>query len=159
LLATLATPLLCLALLAATAFTAPSARATSYYHLYGDQYGSLCLVQTGTTDAVYVSAAACTSTNHSAYWAVPAENGQGQVINEHSGMCLTADDALTVYMDTCGTNHVQLWNRIKYSAGGLTWDLYQNVHTGTDLYIVSNDGVGVPSDYWNYDYGLDFWVA
>jgi hypothetical protein len=155
--APLAVPLLCLAVLAATALRAPSANATTYYHFYGGEYGGVCLAQTGTTDAVYVSNAACTSTNHSAYWAVPAENGQGQIVNEHSGMCLTADDALTVYMDTCGTNHVQLWDRIQYEAGGMTWDLYQNVHTGTDLWVVTLDGVAVPSACGDCDYGSDFW--
>jgi Ricin-type beta-trefoil lectin domain len=158
LLVTLATPLLCLAVLAATAFTAPSASPTTYFRMYGTDGGGLCLVQTGTTDSVYVTNAACSSTNHSVYWAVPAENGQGHVVNEHSGMCLTANDAGDVYMDTCGTNHVQLWNRIKYSAGGMSWDLFQNVHTGGDLWIVTGDSVEALSGCGACDYGFDFWV-
>ena len=159
LLTALAAPLLCLAMLAATALTAPGASATSYYHMYGADTGDLCLVQTGTADAVYVTSSACTSTNHSVYWAVPAENGQGQIVNEHSGMCLTANDADDVYMATCGTNHVQLWNRIEYEAGGETWDLYQNVHTGTYLWITGNLGVAVPSNTYGWPYGWDFWVT
>jgi hypothetical protein len=39
---------------------------------------------------------------------MPAEVA-GQIINEHSGLYLTADDAGGVYLGACGTNHVQLW--------------------------------------------------
>lgn len=158
LLAALAAPLLSLAVLAATTFIAPSAGATSYFRMYGGYQSGLCLVQTGTTDAVYVTNSACSSTNHSVYWAVPAEGGQGQVINEHSGMCLTANDAGAVYMDTCGTNHVQLWNRIKYTVSGMSWDLFQNVHTGGYLWIRSTDAVVALSSCGGCDYGADFWI-
>ena len=72
-------------------------------------------------------------------------------------MCLTVNDAGNVYMDTCGTNHVQLWNRIKYEAGGLTWDLYQNVHTNTDLTLTGGSGVSAPSSCGDCDYGSNFW--
>jgi hypothetical protein len=43
-------------------------------------------------------------TNHSLYWEIPAEGVAGQIINEHSGLCLTADDAGGVHLGACGTN-------------------------------------------------------
>jgi hypothetical protein len=102
-----AAPLFCLATLTATALTAPGAKAATYYELYWDQSGAQCLAETGTSSGVYLSG--CGTTNHSLYWEIPAEGVAGQIINEHSGLCLTADDAGGVYLGACGTNHVQLW--------------------------------------------------
>jgi hypothetical protein len=127
-----AAPLICLVTLIATSLTAPSAEAASYYEMYWGQYGSSCLAETGTQSGVYLSG--CATTNHSLYWEIPAEGGTGHIVNEHSGLCLTANDAGDVYLDTCGTNHVQLWTRIRYD--GL-WDLYTNVHVPGNLLVRS----------------------
>ena len=150
-----AAPMFCLALLIATAFTAPGAKAASYYELAWGQYGSSCLAETGTSSGVYLSG--CGTTNHSVYWEIPAEGGTGQIINEHSGLCLTANDAGDVYLATCGTNHVQLWTRILYDG---TWDVYTNGHVPGYLLVFSSTTipetveVGTSSDY-----GDDFWAS
>jgi len=154
LLAVAAAPLLCLLLLAATALTAPGAKAASYYELYWGQTGASCLAENGTTTGVYLSG--CSTTNHSLYWEIPAEGGQGQIINEHSGLCLTANDAGDVYLAACGTNHVQLWNRTRYDG---SWDLYTNVHVPGDLLVrfytdPTSEAVMVGS---SSSYGDDFW--
>ena len=154
LLAIAAAPVLGVALLTASGLTAPAAKAASYYEMYWGQSGSECLAETGITTGVYLSG--CGTTNHSLYWQIPAEGGQGQIINEHSGLCLTANDAGGVYLATCGTNHVQLWNRIRYDG---TWDLYTNVHVPGDLMVrfytdPTSEAVMVGS---SVSYGDDFW--
>jgi hypothetical protein len=152
LLAIAAAPLLCLALLAATTLTAPGAKAATYYELAWGQPGVTCLAETGTTSGVYLNG--CDTTNHSLYWEIPAEGGTGQIINEHSGLCLTANDAGDVYLGTCGTNHVQLWTRIRYDG---MWDLYTNGHVPGYLFVFASTEaesieVGSPTSY-----GDDFW--
>jgi len=157
LLAIAAAPLFCLALLTATAFTAPGAKAaTNYYELAWGEYGTGgCLAETGTDSGVYLSG--CSTTNHSVYWEIPAEGGTGHIVNEHSGLCLTADDAGGVYLGACGTNHVQLWTRILYDG---MWDVYTNGHVPGYLLVFSSKTipetveVGTSSDY-----GDDFWTS
>jgi hypothetical protein len=90
------------------------------------------------------------------YWAIPAEGGTGQIINEHSGLCLTANDAGGVYLATCGTNHVQQWTRERYD--GL-YDRYTNLHVPGWLVVrVSSSGadtvevgssISTGDNYWN----------
>lgn len=150
LLAIAAAPLFCLAVLTATA---PGAKAATYYELYWSQTGIQCLAETGTQSGVYLSG--CDTTNHSLYWEIPAEGGTGQIINEHSGLCLTANDAGNVYLDTCGTNHVQLWTRNRYDG---SYDRYTNVHVpGYLLVRVSNTGVKSIEVGSSISYGDDFW--
>jgi hypothetical protein len=153
LLAIVAAPLFCLALLTSTALTAPGAKAATYYELSWGQYGSFCLAETGTASGVYLSG--CGTTNHSLYWEIPAEAGTGQIINEHSGLCLTANDAGGVYLATCGTNHVQLWTRIRYDG---MWDVYTNGHVpGYLLAFFSNTGASSIEVGSSSTYGDDFW--
>jgi Ricin-type beta-trefoil lectin domain len=153
LLAIAAAALFCLAMLAATGLTAPGAKAATYHELYWGQGGTLCLAETGTQTGVYLSD--CNTTNHSLYWAIPAEGGTGQIINEHSGLCLTANDAGGVYLATCGTNHVQLWTRIRFDG---MWDKYANAHVpGYLYYFITNKGVAGFYVGTSPDYGGDFW--
>jgi hypothetical protein len=155
LLAIAAGPMVCFAVLAATALTAPGAKAASYYELYWGQNGSQCLAETGTSSGTYLSG--CQTTNHSLYWEIPAEGGTGQIINEHSGLCLTANDAGDVYLGTCGTNHVQQWTRNRYDG---MYDQYTNVHVPGYLLVrfytdPSSEAImvglsyGTGDDYWN----------
>jgi hypothetical protein len=149
-----AAPLFCLAMLTATALTAPGAKAASYYELFWGESSGQCLAETGTQSGVYL--AGCGTTNHSLYWEIPAEGGTGQIINEHSGLCLTADDAGGVYLGTCGTNHVQQWSRFLYDG---MYDRYTNVHVPGYLFVsVSKSDVetvevgastSLPAEFWN----------
>ena len=153
LLAIAAAPLFFLAVLTATALTAPGAKAATYYELYWGQSGTYCIAETGTQSGVYLGG--CATTNHSLYWEIPAEGGTGQIINEHSGLCLTANDAGNVYLDTCGTNHVQLWTRNRYDG---SYDRYTNVHVPGYLVVYfSKSGVGSIEVGSSSSYGDDFW--
>jgi hypothetical protein len=152
LLAIATAPLFCLAALTATVLTAPGAKAATYYELYWGQYGSQCLAETGTSSGVYLSG--CATTNHSSYWEIPAEGGTGRIVNEHSGLCLTADDAGGVYLGACGTNHVQLWTRIRYDG---SYDVYTNGHVPGYLlvhFVKTTESIEVGS---SASYGDDFW--
>jgi hypothetical protein len=142
-----------LGMMAATALTAPGAKAASYYELYWGQSGATCLTETGVETGVWLGG--CGTTNHSFYWAIPAEGTTGQIINEHSGLCLTANDAGGVYLATCGTNHVQLWTRIRYDG---MYDYYTNVHVPGHLTVSNYINVGTVIEMGSpQDYGDDFW--
>jgi hypothetical protein len=146
----IAAALFCLTVLTATA---PGAKAATYYKLYWNQPGGQCLAETGTQSGVYISG--CHTTNHSLYWEIPAEGGTGQIINEHSGLCLTVNHAGNVYLATCGTNHVQLWTRNRYAG---SYDRYTNLHVPGYLlvrtYLTGADSFEVGS---SVSYGDDFW--
>ncbi len=51
-------------------------------------------------------------------------------MNYHSGLCLTASpDGSSVYMQTCGTNHVQYWDAVLETGYGTYGDyLIDNVN-------------------------------
>jgi hypothetical protein len=154
LLAIASAPLFGLATLAATALTAPGANATTYHELEWGTASGTCLAETGTQSGVYLSG--CGTTNHSLYWAVPAEGGTGQIINEHSGLCLTANDANDVYLDTCGTNHVQLWSRFLYNG---MYDRFTNGHVPGFLLVHSFQGVQTVTIGTSSSVVTEFWTA
>jgi len=150
-------PLCCLAMLTATALTAPGAKATTYQELEWGEASGECLAETGTQSGVYITG--CGTTNHSLYWAVPAEGGTGQIINEHSGLCLTANDAGNVYLDTCGTNHVQQWSRFFYTGFNGKFDRYTNVHVPGFLLVGTIQGVLTVEMGTASNPAVEFWTA
>ena len=117
-----------LILLAALFLKAPPAAAASINFGSPFQIISItgCLQENGTTDAVYFGGC---SSNHSDYWTWKG-SGTEQLVNYHSGLCLTASpDDTSVYMQTCGTNHVQYWDAELETGYGTYGDYnIDNVH-------------------------------
>jgi hypothetical protein len=143
--AILAGPLL---FLTAFAAWAPSASAQTQVALYQYEgtgnYSTLpCLVYSG--GALYMQSGCETqepyNLNHAALWAEDTEGGTTyELENVHTPDCLTSTSSGPgVYMDSCGSNHVQWWEKLPV-AGTTNAFVFQNVHTGDDLTV---DGVSV----------------
>jgi len=144
-LAILAAPLLACAAFAVQA--PPSAYAQTEVGLYQSEGSNPpatlpCLVYS--SGALYLQSG-CTeqpsALNHAGLWAEdsePAQNGfpTYELENVHSGTCLTSTSSGPgVYMDTCGSNHVQRWELDAISSNEY---VIINVHTGDDLTVSGN---------------------
>lgn len=141
--------------LSGPATAAPAPSAVTWFQLKSGNLSNICLVEKGTTDAVY--GAGC-SANHSDYWKrTPA----GELVNEHSGKCLSVTGtAPGVYANVCTGNHAQLWrtHRVPVIAAGKAYYYteYVNVHAGLSLGIVpSVAGLGADQVAW----GDTLWVS
>jgi hypothetical protein len=109
--------------------------AYTWFQLKSADIKNTCVVEKGTTDAVY--GAPCSS-NHSDYW---RWTSAGELLNEHSGQCLSVTgDAPGVYANKCTNNHAQLWKDVVVPviAGGslYSFDEYVNVHANLSLGFV-----------------------
>jgi hypothetical protein len=146
LLTVLAAPLLCGALLAGTAtgatLTAQSRHAASspWFQLKSADYQNTCIGEKNKTSAV---AGVPCSSSHSDYWRWTPSGG---LRNENSGKCLAVTGSQPgVYVNTCGTNHAQLWGNqtVDVFAGGklYLYEEFTNVHTGESLGIVLGTSV------------------
>ncbi len=141
LLAALAAPVLCGALLAGTAtgatLTAQSrhAASSSWFQLKSADYRDTCVAEKGKTSGV---AGVPCSSSHSDYWRWTSSGG---LANEATGKCLSVTGSQPgVYVNTCGSNHAQLWGdqTVDVFAGGnlYLYEEFANVHTGLSLGIV-----------------------
>ena len=129
-------------MLTGTAFIATSAGAsTGYFTELQNGYTGQCLTETGTTSGPWFTGN-CVTSNHSLYWEWTGStyNGfsYGELVNEHSGLCITASASTSTdygaYYGNCGGNHVQEWyaytDTCPNSGVSTYWRVYKNVHTG-----------------------------
>jgi hypothetical protein len=136
----------------ATAAARPAA--VTWFQLKSANLVNICLVEKGTTDAIY--GAGC-SANHSDYW---KQTTAGELVNEHSGRCLSVTGtAPGVYANVCTGNHAQLWtsHRIPVIAGGKAYSFteYVNVHARLSLGLLpAVAGIGADQVAW----GDTLWV-
>jgi Ricin-type beta-trefoil lectin domain len=106
--------------------------ATTWFQLKSADLKNACVTEKGTGSAV--DGAPCTS-SRSDFW---AWTSTGQLRNERSGTCLSVTGADPgVYLNTCGTNHAQLWlnQSVPVIAGGKLYSYteFVNVHTRESL--------------------------
>jgi hypothetical protein len=77
---------------------APAQAQTAYYQ-YQSEAGNLCIVEDGSTSAVYLQAC---SSNHSDIWYAPSYDYE-ELENLHSGLCLAVSGRgeNDIYADAC----------------------------------------------------------
>jgi len=112
--------------------TARPAATTTWFQLKSADIGNACIVENGTSSTI---AGAPCSSNHSGFW---KWTPTGQLLNERSGKCLSVTGTDPgVYVNTCGTNHAQLWlnQPVPVIAGGKLYSYteFVNLHTRESL--------------------------
>jgi hypothetical protein len=108
------------------------AAAPTWFQLKSGDLANACIAEKGTTSSV--SGVPCSS-NHSDFW---EWTSTGELLNEHSGKCLSVTGTDPgVYLNTCTNNHAQLWlnQPVPVIAGGKLYSYteYVNVHTRESL--------------------------
>ena len=112
--------------------SARPAAGPTWFQLKSADIGNACIAEKGTASAL--SGAPCT-TSHSDYW---EWTSTGLLRNEGSGKCLSVTGSDPgVYVNTCGTNHAQLWlnQSVPVIAGGklYAYTEFVNDHTRESL--------------------------
>jgi hypothetical protein len=109
-----------------------TAATATWFQLKSADIGNACIVEKGTSSAI---AGAPCSSKHSDFW---EWTSTGQLLNEHSRKCLSVTGTDPgVYVNTCGTNHAQLWlnQPVPVIAGGKLYSYteFVNDHTRESL--------------------------
>ena len=106
--------------------------APAWFQLRSADLANACVAEKGTTSSI---AGVPCSSNHSDFW---EWTSTGELLNEHSGKCLSVTGTDPgVYVNTCTNNHAQLWlnQPVPVIAGGKLYSYteFVNAHTRESL--------------------------
>jgi len=140
---------LCLTALSISVITATAARAGDVSLQPDISGGTLCLAEDGSTSGPYFENCPV-SLNGSVvwYWTGDAYSspgytgGVGELVNNHSGLCITADgDNTGLYYAKCTGNHSQEWYDQQDECDGNPYGTFSYVNEHSGYYMADDGGI------------------